>query len=56
MPTLGLSIPKPIITFMLAWLVIGFVQPFMPIGNAAHLIGLLAGIAMGLLDVCRRTS
>lgn len=49
-PQLGLSIPKPIIGFMLVWLVLGFVQPFMAIANTAHLVGLLSGAAIGLLD------
>lgn len=50
-PSLGLHIQKPIVAFMLVWLVLGFVQPFMAIANAAHLAGLLAGIGVGLWDV-----
>lgn len=52
-PQLGLSMPKPVIGFMLVWLVLGFVQPFMAIANTAHLAGLLAGIAIGLVDAGR---
>lgn len=52
-PQLGLSMPKPVIGFMLVWLVLGFVQPFMAIANTAHLAGLLAGVAIGLLDAER---
>ncbi len=49
-PKLGLGLSKPIVGFMLVWLVLGFVQPFMAIANTAHLVGLLCGVAMGLLD------
>ena len=52
-PQLGLSMPKPVIGFMLVWLVLGFVQPFMAIANTAHLAGLLAGVAIGLVDAGR---
>ncbi len=52
-PQLGLSMPKPVIGFMLVWLVLGFVQPFMAIANTAHLAGLLAGVGIGLLDAER---
>ncbi|MFM2588296.1 rhomboid family intramembrane serine protease GlpG [Vibrio sp. TBV020] len=52
-PQVGLSMPKPIIGFMLVWLVLGFVQPFMAIANTAHLVGLLSGIAFGLVDANR---
>ncbi|MEF1289903.1 rhomboid family intramembrane serine protease GlpG [Vibrio sp. M260118] len=52
-PQLGLSMPKPIIGFMLVWLVLGFVQPYMAIANTAHLAGLLSGVALGLLDASR---
>ncbi|GAL37882.1 GlpG protein [Vibrio maritimus] len=52
-PDLGLEIQKPIVGFMLVWLVLGFVQPFMAIANMAHLSGLAAGVLLGLID-CRR--
>lgn len=52
-PDIGLIIPKPIVAFMLVWLVLGFVQPFLAIANMAHLTGLLAGVALGLLDSYR---
>lgn len=52
-PHLGLSMPKPLIGFMLVWLVLGFVQPYMAIANTAHLAGLLSGIAIGLVDASR---
>ncbi|NOH72169.1 rhomboid family intramembrane serine protease GlpG [Vibrio pectenicida] len=47
---LGLSIPRPIVGFMLVWLVLGFVQPFMAIANSAHLVGLVSGVLLGLVD------
>ncbi|MDF5668386.1 rhomboid family intramembrane serine protease, partial [Vibrio parahaemolyticus] len=50
LPHLGLPLPKPIIVFMLVWLVLGFVQPFMAIANTAHLVGLLSGMAIALFD------
>lgn len=52
-PQLGLNMPKPIIGFMLVWLVLGFMQPFMAIANTAHLVGLLSGVAIGLVDASR---
>ncbi|WP_038175695.1 rhomboid family intramembrane serine protease GlpG [Vibrio pacinii] len=52
-PQLGLNLPKPVIGFMLVWLVLGFVQPFMAIANTAHLAGLISGVLLGLLDASR---
>ncbi|PAU35659.1 rhomboid family intramembrane serine protease GlpG [Vibrio coralliilyticus] len=52
-PQLGLNMPKPIIGFMLVWLVLGFVQPFMAIANTAHLVGLISGSVFGLVDASR---
>lgn len=52
-PQLGLTLAKPVIGFMLVWLVLGFVQPFMAIANTAHLAGLLSGVALGLVDANR---
>ncbi|TKF18788.1 rhomboid family intramembrane serine protease GlpG [Vibrio genomosp. F6] len=49
-PHQGLSIPKPIVGFMLVWLVLGFVQPFMAIANSAHLAGLLSGVVLAYID------
>ena len=50
LPYLGLMLPKTIIVFMLVWLVLGFVQPFMAIANTAHLVGLFSGIVIALFD------
>ncbi|WP_217514286.1 rhomboid family intramembrane serine protease GlpG [Vibrio metschnikovii] len=52
-PQLGLEMPKPLIGFMLIWLVLGFVQPFMAIANTAHLVGLVSGMLLGLHDASR---
>ncbi len=43
-PEKGLSLPRPIIGFMLVWLLLGFVN-VLPINmaNTAHLLGLIAG-------------
>ncbi|MBW3698576.1 rhomboid family intramembrane serine protease GlpG [Vibrio sp. T187] len=55
-PQLGLSIQKPIVGFMLVWLVLGYVQPFMAIANTAHLAGLVSGVALALLDSAKFNS
>ncbi len=55
-PQSGLGIAKPLVVFMLVWLVLGFVQPFMAIANSAHLAGLVAGVVMGLNDASRYRS
>lgn len=52
-PHLGVTMPKPLIGFMLVWLVLGFVQPFMAIANSAHLAGLVTGVILGLHDAGR---
>lgn len=52
-PQLGLHMPKPIFAFMLVWLVLGYVQPFLAIANAAHLAGLLSGFAVAVVDLNR---
>ncbi|NAW57642.1 MULTISPECIES: rhomboid family intramembrane serine protease GlpG [unclassified Vibrio] len=52
-PAAGLQMPRPLIGFLLVWLVLGFVQPFMAIANTAHLVGLLSGIGLGLMDAGR---
>ena len=49
-PQLGLTIPKQIVGFMLIWLVLGYMQPFMAIANTAHLAGLIAGVGIGWID------
>ena len=49
-PEKGLSIPKPIVVFMLVWLVLGYVQPYLSIANTAHLLGLLSGMGLGWGD------
>ncbi|KJY67290.1 rhomboid family intramembrane serine protease GlpG [Vibrio nigripulchritudo] len=49
-PHLGVTIAKPIVGFMLVWLIFGFAQPFMAIANTAHVMGLVAGCVMGLVD------
>ncbi len=52
-PALGLGIQKPLVAFMLVWLALGFVQPFMAIANSAHLAGLVVGVLLGLNDANR---
>ncbi|MDK9738365.1 rhomboid family intramembrane serine protease GlpG [Vibrio sp. D404a] len=49
-PQLGLTIPRQIVGFMLIWLVLGYMQPFMAIANTAHLAGLIAGLGIGWID------
>ncbi len=52
-PNVGLVMPRTLIGFMLVWLVLGFVQPYMAIANTAHLVGLIAGVVLGLVDAER---
>ncbi|ENM5903052.1 rhomboid family intramembrane serine protease GlpG [Vibrio mimicus] len=52
-PQLGLSIPRSLMGFMLIWLVLGFVQPFMAIANTAHLAGLISGVFLAWMDTKR---
>ncbi|MGF1712769.1 rhomboid family intramembrane serine protease GlpG [Vibrio kagoshimensis] len=52
-PQLGLGIQKQVVGFMLIWLALGYVQPFMAIANTAHLAGLASGIALGWLDAAK---
>ncbi len=47
-PTVRLAIPRRIMTWMLAWLVLGFVG-FGNIANGAHLGGLLSGCLLGFV-------
>ena len=51
-PEKGLSLSKPIIGFLLFWLVLGFVD-LLPVNtaNTAHLLGLISGCLMALLTV-----
>ena len=53
-PHLGLTIQKSLVVFMLVWLVLGFVQPFMAIANTAHLIGLVSGVLLAFVDTSKR--
>ncbi|PSW19333.1 rhomboid family intramembrane serine protease GlpG [Photobacterium sanctipauli] len=52
-PQQGLSLPRAYVGFMLVWLVIGFIQPFMAIANMAHLFGLLSGCGLALFDATK---
>lgn len=52
-PQLGLSIPRSLMGFMLIWLILGFVQPFMAIANTAHLAGLISGVILAWMDTKR---
>ncbi|NLS13631.1 rhomboid family intramembrane serine protease GlpG [Vibrio sp. SM6] len=53
-PHYGLTVAKPLVAFMLIWLVLGFVQPFFAIANTAHLVGLIAGMALAWLDASKQ--
>lgn len=52
-PQMGLTIPRQIVGFMLVWLVLGYMQPFMAIANTAHLAGLIAGVGIGWVDAMK---
>jgi len=49
-PEKGVNLPKPIVIFMLVWLVLGYVQPYMAIANTAHLVGLASGLILAWID------
>ncbi len=49
-PQKGLFVAKPIVGFMLLWIVFGYAQSFMPIANTAHLIGLVVGCLIAVID------
>ncbi|UGA54711.1 rhomboid family intramembrane serine protease GlpG [Vibrio sp. VB16] len=49
-PEKGVNLPKPIVIFMLVWLVLGYVQPYMAIANTAHLVGLASGLLLAWVD------
>jgi len=53
-PSAGLFVPKPIVTFMLLWLVLGFSGFFglfgVGIANIVHLAGLVVGALWGYLE------
>jgi len=51
-PTRGLSLSKPLVGFLLFWLVLGFVD-LLPVNvaNTAHLLGLLSGCFLALFTV-----
>lgn len=54
MPEKGLSLSKPIIGFMLFWLLLGYTS-LMPINvaNTAHLLGLLSGCMVAYIQVLK---
>lgn len=54
MPEKGLSLSKPIIGFMLFWLLLGYTS-LMPINvaNTAHLLGLVSGCTLAFLQVLK---
>jgi len=49
-PQLGVTIAKPIVGFLLVWMLLGFVQ-LLPVNvaNAAHLYGLLCGCGLAVI-------
>lgn len=49
-PERGISVSKPIVGFMLVWIVLGYAQPFMAIANTAHLAGLVTGCVIAAID------
>lgn len=52
-PPSGFFMPSQLVFFMIAYMVICYTG-IMPIANAAHTVGLLAGMAVGLWPVLRR--
>jgi GlpG protein len=53
-PSWGLSLPKPIIGFLLVWLVVGYLD-FLPVhmANTAHTVGLICGCLFAWFLVAR---
>jgi GlpG protein len=51
-PQFGLSLAKPVVIILIAWMALGFLE-FLPINmaNAAHLLGFLSGIGFALLYI-----
>lgn len=56
-PSWGLSLPKPIIGFLLVWLVVGYLD-ILPVNmaNTAHTVGLICGCLFALFLVSRAKS
>ncbi len=52
-PHRNLSLPRPVIGIMLIWLILGFAISDMNIANAAHVVGLLSGVALGYVDAMK---
>ncbi|NCP63462.1 MAG: rhomboid family intramembrane serine protease GlpG [Paraglaciecola sp.] len=51
-PSWGISLPQPLIIFLLLWLVIGYADVlWIPMANVAHTAGLIAGCLFALLLV-----
>lgn len=51
-PEKGLSLSKPIVGFLLFWLVLGFIDVLpVNIANTAHLLGLISGCLLAVLSV-----
>ena len=50
-PDLGVSISKPVVGFMLVWLMFGYIQPIMAIANTAHLVGLISGVLLAVIEL-----
>ncbi len=48
-PRAGYQLQPAIVNFMLVWMVLGFTGLIGPVANAAHLSGLLAGCAIGVV-------
>ena len=50
-PQVGLSLSKPIVGFLLFWLLLGFVNVLpVNVANAAHLLGLVSGCFLAWMD------
>lgn len=49
-PECGIALPPALMGFMLLWLALGFTGLLGPVGNMAHLAGLLVGLLQAWLD------
>ena len=54
-PRSGLQMPQRLVVLMIVWMVLCYTGLFGSIANAAHTIGLIAGMILGCWPVSRRT-
>ncbi|WP_087020505.1 rhomboid family intramembrane serine protease GlpG [Thaumasiovibrio subtropicus] len=53
LPERGIQLEKHYVGFMLLWIVLGYIQPFIGIANTAHLVGLMSGCGLAALSYAK---